>query len=190
MEEGWSETSRSDTSRDAAAGAQTRSGRLGVIFGWVRRINRWMHWIAAATVTGMMFLTIIDIVGRRFFGRPFQGTVELTQLAMVIIIYLGFAYAENNGDHVSVDIVYGRLRRGAQLALTVITSVFGLVVIGLLSYRLYEYSGVLEGGGYTTPTRGIPQSPFALIAMGGAVMFTLALLDSAVASLRRLRGNS
>jgi TRAP-type C4-dicarboxylate transport system permease small subunit len=160
---------------------------LDVISGWLRRLNRWTHWIAGATVVGLMFLTVIDVVGRRFFNRPFQGTVELTQIAMVIIIYLGFAYAEHNNDHIAVDIVYSRLRRGIQLALSVITSVFAIVLVGLLAYRLYAYSGVLRGGGYTTPTRGIPLSPFALVAVGGAVLFALALVDSAVASLRRPR---
>ena len=165
-----------------------RDGQIGVISGWLHRVNRWTHWLAGATVVGLMFLTVIDVVGRRFFGRPFQGTVELTQIAMVIIIYLGFAFAEHNRDHISVDIVYSRLRRGIQLVLSVLTSAFGIVLIGLLAYRLYAYSGVLRGGGYTTPTRGIPLAPFALIAVGGAVLFALALVDSAVASVRRFRG--
>ncbi len=179
---------RPDGSYDTPDEAATPGGRLGVIFGWIRRVNRWMHWIAGATVVGLMFLTVIDVVGRRFFNRPFQGTVELTQLAMVIIIYLGFAYAEHKGDHISVDIIYTRLRRGIQLVLNALVSVFGIVLVAFLAHRLYTYSGVLEGGGYTTPTRGIPMAPFALVAVFGAIMFVLALLDTAINSMRRTRG--
>lgn len=162
-------------------------GMLGTILGWARRVNRWLHWVAGATVIGLMLLTVVDIVGRRFFNSPFRGTVELTQLAMVVMIYLGFAYAENHGDHIAVDIVYTRLRRGVQLALTAVTSLFGIAVIALLAHRLYLYAGILAGGGYTTPTRGISQAPFALIAVGGAALFAVALIDGAIGALLRFR---
>jgi TRAP-type transport system small permease protein len=160
------------------------------VFAWSRRAHRWMHWIAGATVVGLMLMTVADVVGRRFFGSPVRGSVELTQLAMVVMIYLGFAYAENHGDHISVDIVYLRLRRWLQLVITALTSVFGIAVIGLLAYRLYLYSGVLAGGGYTTPTRGISQAPFALIAVGGAALFAVAMADSAIGALGRFRERS
>lgn len=176
-----------DIGAEPPASATEVGGRVGTIFTWVRWVNQWLHWLAGATIVGLMLMTVVDIVGRRFFDAPFRGTVELTQLALVIIIYLGFAYAENHGDHVAVDIIYTRLRRGLQLIVTAVTSVFGIAMVALLAHRLFVYAGVLSGGGYTTPTRGISQAPFALIAVGGSVLFALALADSAIGAMQRFR---
>lgn len=167
--------------------AADSDGLIGTIFAWSRRVNQWLHWIAGTAVVLLMVMTVVDVIGRRFFDSPFRGTVELTQLLMVVIIYLGFAYAENHGDHIAVDVVYVRFRRTLQLIVTAVTSIFGIAAIGLLAYRLYLYSGVLSGGGYTTPTRGIAQAPFALIAMGGAALFAIAMADSAIGALSRFR---
>lgn len=134
-----------------------------------------------------MFVTVIDVVGRSFFSSPFRGTVELTEMAMILIIYLGFGHAEHEGDHISVDILYVKLQRRAQLALTVFNGLFGVVVIGLLTWNLYKFAGVLDGGGYTTAVWRIPQGPVALIGVAGAVMFVLALASTAALALHAFR---
>lgn len=143
-----------------------------------------MHYVAGAMLLALMLVTVIDVVGRSFSGTPFSGTVELTEMAMVVIVYLGFGHAQHEGDHVSVDIVQVKLRRQAQLILTVFTGFFGVLVIGLLSWNLYRFAGILHGGGYTTAVLKIPQGAVALIGVGGAVMFVLALASTAVLALR------
>ncbi len=167
--------------------ASEGEGLVATFFHWSRELNRWLHWVSGATIVGIMLLTVVDVLGRRFFGSPLRGSVELTQVGLVVLVYLGFAYAENQGDHIAVDIVYTRLRRGVQLVLTTITSLIGIAVIGLLAYQIYQYAGVLAGGGRTTPTRGIPMAPFAIAAAAGAIVFTVALLDSAIGALRRFK---
>jgi TRAP-type C4-dicarboxylate transport system permease small subunit len=146
-----------------------------------------MHYVAGAMLLALMLLTVIDVVGRSFFNTPFGGTVELTEMAMVVIVYLGFGHAQHEDDHVSVDIVYVNLRRRAQLVLTVFNGFFGVFVIGLLTWNLYQFAATLDGGGYTTAVLKIPQGPVALVGVGGAVMFVLALASTAVLALRALR---
>lgn len=150
----------------------------------IRRVNRWLHYIAGVTLVLMMSVTVVDIIGRQFFNRPFRGTVELTEMAMVVIIYLGFGYAEHEGDHISVDIVYTWLGRGVQQVLTVFASLAGVVVVGLLIWHLYQFAERLTMGGYTTAVWSIPQGPVALIGVAGAVMFILALASTAALALR------
>lgn len=155
-----------------------------------RRINGLVHWVAGAAVTVLMLWTVADVIGRRFFNRPLRGTVELTELAMVVIIYLGFAYAENMGDHVSVDLLYSRLRRFAQLLVTFFASCCGILIVGLLTYHLAGYAQVLASGGRVTPTRNVPLGPIAWLGVTGAGLFAVALLDSAVVGVRRFREHS
>lgn len=157
------------------------------VTGAIQRVNRWLHYVAGAMLLALMSLTVIDVVGRTFFNNPFRGTVELTEMTMIMIIYLGFGHAEHEGDHISVDIVYVKLRRQAQLVVTVFTGLFGVVVIGLLTWHLYRFAGVLDAGGYTTAVWRIPQGPVALIGVGGAVMFVLALASTAALAVQAFR---
>ncbi len=157
------------------------------VIGAIQTVNRWMHYVAGAMLIALMLVTVIDVVGRTFFDTPFRGTVELTEMAMIVIIYLGFGHAEHEGDHISVDIVYVKLRRQAQLALTMFSGLFGVFVIGLMTWTLYRFAGILNGGGYATAVWNIPQGPVALIGVGGAVMFVLALASTAVLALRDFR---
>lgn len=157
------------------------------VTGAIRRVNRWMHYAAGALLLGVMLVTVIDVAGRSLFNAPFGGTVELTEMAMVAIVYLGFGHAQHEDDHVSVDILYVKLRRQAQLVVTVFTALFGMVVIGLLTWNLYAFARTLDGGGYTTAVLKIPQGPVALIGVGGAAMFVLALASTAVLALRGIR---
>jgi len=153
----------------------------------VRRVNLAMHYVAGATLVALMLLVVADIVGRRFFGRPLRGTVEIVEMAMVLIIYLGLGYAEHEGDHVSLDLVYNRLGARTRSALSVITGVFGLGVMGLVAWQLWEFAGVLRAGQYTTGVLRIPQAPIAIVAVAGAGLFILAMATNVVAAIRAAR---
>jgi TRAP-type C4-dicarboxylate transport system permease small subunit len=161
-------------------------GGIGRATALIRRVNRWLHYIGGITLVALMMITVVDVVGRSFFDRPFRGTVELTEMAMIVIIYLAFGYAEHEGDHISVDLVHRQLRRVPQLVLTVFNGAFGVAVIGLMTWHLYQFAGRLQTGGYTTAVLKIPQGPVALISVAGAAMFVLALATTAVLALRAL----
>lgn len=157
------------------------------VTGAIRRVNRWLHYVAGAMLLAVMLVTVIDVVGRSFFNAPFGGTVELTEMAMVAIVYLGFGHAQHEDDHVSVDILYVKLRRRARVVVTVFNGFLGVFVIGLLTWNLYKFAGTLDRGGYTTAVLKIPQGAVALVGVGGALMFVLALASTAVLALRTFR---
>jgi TRAP-type transport system small permease protein len=164
-----------------------RSGALGRVTAAVRAVNRVLHFVAGAVAVGLMFVIVLHVLGRQFFARPFPGTVELTQMAMLVLVYLGLGYAEHEGDHISIDFVYNYLPRVVQLVLSLVTSIFGVLVMAVVAWRLYDFAGVLERGGYTTAILGIPQGPIALIGVVGAVFFILALVTTVLGSVRAMR---
>jgi TRAP-type transport system small permease protein len=56
---------------------------------------------------------IYEITMRYFFGRPFRGGYELTELAMSLIVAFGLPYTAIVRGHVSVDILSRWLDRPA-----------------------------------------------------------------------------
>jgi TRAP-type C4-dicarboxylate transport system permease small subunit len=165
-------------------GANT--GGIGQVVSAVRAVNRWLHFIAGLMLIAIMLMTMVDVIGRTAFNSPFRGTVELTQMAMVVVVYLGLGYAAHEDDHISVDVVDSQIGPRMRLAVAVFTGSFGAVVIGLLTWNLYRFAGRLDVGGYTTAVLRIPQGPVALVAVVGGVMLVLALIGTAALALRSL----
>lgn len=153
---------------------------------WLALVHTPLHIAAALTMLGLLAWTVVDIAGRTLFNAPMRGTVELTELAVVVLVYLGLARAESRDAHIAVDLLYVRLGVRAQLALRVFAGVVSLVVIAVLTWRLYLYAGQLDAGGYTTGILRVPHYPVALLAVLGAASFGLAVLANTVASLLAL----
>lgn len=73
------------------------------------KVNRLMAALSVACIIGMLVLTILDISRRSLSGKSVQGVNELGEVAMVFIVFLGLAYAEQRRAHVGVTIFVRRL---------------------------------------------------------------------------------
>ena len=155
-----------------------------------KSVNRGLHYVSGALITVMMLFTVYNILGRWLFNQPLGGTVELTQLSMVAIVYLAFAYAQQNDDHISVDLLYIRFGKRGQAVMDAIAAGISFVVLALIAWRLYAYSETLQLGGRTTATRRIPLYPMAYVAIVGTVAFVLALVSTVVERAREARAES
>lgn len=165
-------------------------GILDLVLAAIRRVNKTLHYLAGATIIVLMLAIVANVLGRQFFRSPVRGTVELTEMAMVVMVYLGFAYAEHQGDHISVDIAYNYLPRLIQNILSVVNGLFATVVIGLVAWRLSDFAGVLERGGYVTQILRLPQAPVAWIGVVGAIAYILAILSNVVIAIRSARSGA
>lgn len=150
----------------------------------IHAVNRSLHYVAGALIIGVVVITVYNVLGRWLFDEPLRGTVELTELAMVGIVYLGMAYAQHQGSHITVDLLHQRFGRRWRAALDAFAAVVGIVVVALIAWRLSVYADVLEAGGRTTASRRIPLYPFAYLAIVGLAAYVLALATSFVRSLR------
>jgi TRAP-type transport system small permease protein len=150
------------------------------------RVNAVLHVVAGATMVGLLFWTVGDIIGRAFFSRPFRGTVELTELAVVMLVYLGLARAENQDGHIAVDLLYVRLGPRTQLALRAFAGLVSFSIISVMTWRLYLFAGQLDVGNYTTGVLRLPLYPVAVLGVIGATAFALAVLANLYVALRAL----
>jgi TRAP-type transport system small permease protein len=156
----------------------------------VQALNRALHYVAGALIIGVMAFTVYNVLGRWLFGAPLRGTVELTQLAMIGIVYLGLAYAQHQNTHISVDLLYRKFGRRVRMVVDGFVTLLSVFVLALVAWRLYEYAGVLEAGGRTTASRAIPMHPFAYVAIIGIVAFIIAFVATMIEKVRSARRGS
>lgn len=153
-------------------------------------VNKGLHYVAGTLIIAVMAFTVYNVLGRWLFGAPLRGTVELTELAMIGIVYLGLAYAQHRDQHIAVGLLYQRFRPRIRVWLDVFSAVLSIFVLALLAWRLYDYAGVLQAGGRTTASRSIPLYPFAYMAIIGVAAFIAAFGSTMVSRVRSGRADS
>ncbi|MCF6096338.1 TRAP transporter small permease [Thermovorax subterraneus] len=145
---------------------------------FVFKLNAVLNYIGIAVMLFIMTITVIDITGRYFFNRPLAGTIELTELSLVVIVYLTIGYAEHFKEHVVIDTIYNLMPKSVQKFMYVLGSFISLVTAVLLSYYLYLYAGKVVAGGYKTGVLGIRYYPVIYVASVGAACYALAIISN------------
>jgi len=134
-----------------------------------------MHYVAGVALVGMLLLTVADITGRSVFNDPVPGTVEVTSLVLVVVVFLGLAHSEDLGDHISVDLLYVRVGDRWKAVLDVFADLISVVVIALMAYQLYVFAWRQQETGAESPVLEWPVWPFVLIAAFGSALFALSI---------------
>ena len=70
----------------------------------MKRIVTAVNTVAAIALFAMMLLTFADVVGRKLVGNSIVGAVELTELSMLVMIFLALPLASLAGEHIVFDL--------------------------------------------------------------------------------------
>jgi TRAP-type transport system small permease protein len=139
-----------------------------------RLLQRSAGLLAATALFSIVWLTLVDVIGRRFFSRSVPGGLELTEVLMVVVIFAALPLVSWRSEHVVFDsldaFVPASLRRlQARVVHGVCAGVFGLLarLMAMRAGRFAEY-------GDTTVYLQLPIAPVAwlmvaLLALTAAV---------------------
>jgi len=61
--------------------------------------------IVGASLFAMMLLTFTDVVGRKFFDYSLPGSLELTELLMLVVIFVALPLTTLHSEHVVFDLL-------------------------------------------------------------------------------------
>ena len=139
-------------------------------------INRLLTHIGSVALAVLMFLTVADVFGRYLLNRPLAGSFELTEMSMVLIVFLALGLAQHHNEHISLDLAYNYFPSRLKKPIDVIVDLVNLVVVVAITWQLYEYSVRMSEGNYTTAVLQIPLYPFVLMAVAGNACYVLAIL--------------
>ena len=53
----------------------------------------------------MMVLTFFDVVGRYLLNKPIRGAFEVTELALLVLIFAGLPLVSHADEHVTMDFI-------------------------------------------------------------------------------------
>lgn len=98
--------------------------------------------IGGAAIFFTMCLVSAEVIGRYFFRRPITGHLEITELFLIVIIYLSVAATEKAGIHISMNIIPELLKRKGKLFAHHALSVFNFSVpLCAFAFACYVFAG-------------------------------------------------
>ncbi len=151
------------------------------------RVLRALALAAGAVLLGLLALVLVDVVMRYVLRLPFLGAYEMTEIAMVLIVFLGLAYCGATGGHVAVDVLAPVLDRPALRWVAVATHLAGAGLMALVAWQTARYAMGSIARGEATNMLKIAKYPFELVAAAGIAVFAVVLLAQAWRAARAPR---
>ena len=148
------------------------------------RLTIWLARIGAVALVVIAAATFSDVVARYFLNRPFSFTVELTEIAMALVVYLGVGLVTHENGHINADFIVLRLPPRARAVLAAATNLLALAFLAIMVWRLWARAGFLYDKGDTTPVWIAPLWPIAFAMAFGSVFLLSGVLLQLIAAWR------
>lgn len=98
------------------------------------RTNDLFAIMACVLLTFMMLSVSAEVVMRYLFNRPLGWVVEISEISLLYITFLGVAWLLKRERHVKMDILVTRLKPRVQALLNVFGSIIGVAVCWVLTW--------------------------------------------------------
>src|SRR5215212_3822108 len=94
--------------------------------------------LSGTALFAIMALTFFDVLGRKFLDNSIPGSLEITELLMVVVIFAALPLVSERGEHVAFDSLDHYLPDWllrAQSAFINIVCAFVLIALGWLMWQ-------------------------------------------------------
>ncbi len=116
--------------------------------------------LSGAALFAIMTLTFFDVLGRKLLSNSIPGSLELTELMMVVVIFGALPLVSERGEHVEFDSLDPYLPHWLRKLQAVLVHVLCSVVLFGLAYVMWGAGGQFLQNGETTAQLKILKAPF------------------------------
>ncbi len=127
------------------------------------RIEKVFTLAAGSVVLLLMLLSVVQILGRKFFNLPVPGFIDWVEQLMPIFAFLGIAYCQRLGGHIRMDIVVGQLKGRPLWFAEALSCFLMLLVVSILIYGTYLHFERAWVNGDSSVDLHLPTWPAKLI---------------------------
>jgi len=130
--------------------------------------------LSSIALFAIMALTFFDILGRKFLSNSIPGSLELTELLLVAVIFGALPGVSRRGEHVQFDSLDAVLPAAARSVQKVVVALAAAGLFFALAWIMWATGGQFAQSGETTARLGIPKAPFiyamAVLCAAAALM--------------------
>jgi TRAP-type C4-dicarboxylate transport system permease small subunit len=118
--------------------------------------------LAGLALFAIMVLTFFDVSGRKFLSQSITGSLELTELLMVVVIFAALPLVSLKGEHVVFDSLDSVLPSWAQKVQQGLIHIICAALMFGLAYLMWQTGNEFAATGETTAQLKITKAPFIL----------------------------
>ena len=119
--------------------------------------------LAASALFAIMWLTLVDVSGRKLISTSVPGSLELTELLMVLVIFAGLPLVSLRGEHVVFDSLDPYLPAGLRRMQDAAVDLLCALALGGVAWLMWVKAGQMSEYGDITAQLKIPQGPFVYL---------------------------
>lgn len=153
------------------------------------KLLRWTSGMMAATALfAIMWLTLFDVTGRKFFNNSIPGSLEITEILMVLVIFGALPLVSWRSEHVVFDTLDPYIPAWLKSLQGRLVHLICAVTLTLMAYLLSMRAGRFAEYGDVTIHLQLPLSPVAWLM--SALLMVTALIHLLFAVLAPLTGQA
>ena len=111
--------------------------------------------LAALALFGIMWLTLFDVSGRKLLDSSIPGSLELTELLMVVVIFAGLPLVSLRGEHVVFDSLDAFVPAGLLRAQRALIDGLCASALGWVGWLMWVKGSQMLEYGDKTPQLGV-----------------------------------
>jgi len=147
--------------------------------------------IGSVFIMVAMFVTVADVIGRRFFNSPVPGSYEISAMVLVIVVFSTITYCQLLKGHVTIDLVVSRFPQKTQNIINIFVYILFLITYAILTRQLYVHA--IETFHkkeiiIISASVLIPVYPFVFLAAIGCTFFSLVVFTHLITYLVKVEG--
>jgi TRAP-type C4-dicarboxylate transport system permease small subunit len=126
----------------------------------VAGIDKVLYVIAGIVLSGMVLLTLSDVILRNF-GHPITGSMEIIQYGGCLVFGFSMPFGTMLGAQVIVDMITEKLSSRKKRFVNIVTRCVGIALFLFIAYQFTTYGIDVIRTGERTASFKIPYYPFA-----------------------------
>jgi TRAP-type C4-dicarboxylate transport system permease small subunit len=116
--------------------------------------------LSGLALFGIMALTFFDVIGRKVVSNSIPGSLEITELLMVVVIFGALPLVSARGEHVEFDSLDPYLPAWLRKLQNVLVHLVCAVTLIGLGWLMWKTGGQFLETGETTAQLSILKAPF------------------------------
>jgi TRAP-type C4-dicarboxylate transport system permease small subunit len=102
------------------------------------RMTRGLLDLGTASLATMMLVTVADVCLRGMFGMPIKGVVDMVEITMLLVVFLGLPEAFLRNEQIVVDVVDSLLPQPVLAVVKAVGAVLSMAFLSLLAFNLWR----------------------------------------------------
>lgn len=112
----------------------TGGGALGAIDRALHHVEKLTSLVSGFGIFVLMMLGVAQVLGRKFFNYPIPGYIDITEIMMSFLVFMGLAYTERQGGHIRMELFVTMMPRRTLWLFETLSVVVALCIVAILTY--------------------------------------------------------